>query len=318
MKQPILSIIIPTRDNIEALRDGFLRSFVHNTGDVNNVELIFVVDEDDKKTINFISNEKGFKQLKHFQLLIRKRSLNITDDYYNYGAKKSNGFFVMPGADDIVINTPNYDLVLIKVRQDLLDIEGIHKKHYLLIKTYGEGNIGKDPDGRDGHSGFPILTRDSIDRLGYFLAPAGIPGWGADWFIDTIYTTLNKVAATNPPINIAQVSQHSNKKNPSEKEKEKYRRMKEVYLSAITPKENPEIWLEILRAIHYIVLDNLEKYTPKSKWMKYEANRVNEAAATAVGSPIGVIAKGSICPHIYEEILIGIQQALYRNFNHIK
>ena len=59
MKQPILSIIVPTRDNIENLEDGFLKSVIINTNNINNIELVFVVDEDDKKTIDFLS-KRGY------------------------------------------------------------------------------------------------------------------------------------------------------------------------------------------------------------------------------------------------------------------
>ena len=303
MKQPILSIIIPTRDNIEALRDGFLRSFVHNTGDVNNVELIFVVDEDDKKTINFLQKNDALKHIAFFQLLIRERSKNITDDYYNYGAKKSNGFFVMPGADDIVINTPNYDLVLIKVRQDLINIEGIHKKHYLLIKTYGEGNVGGE-----GFCCFPILTRASIDTLGFFLAPSLIPSWGADWFIDKIYTTLNRVATTKPAINITQWSCHNASKEPTKRDKENHNRMAHINRSVPDCKENPQLVLEILTAIYHIVTENIENYTPPGLWKAYESARlINENVKGAV--------PGTRCPDIYLKILWGIQQTLHDNYN---
>ena len=76
MKQPILSIIVPTRDNIENLEDGFLKSVIINTNNINNIELVFVVDEDDKKTIDFLSNNQALKELTFLQILKRKRYPN--------------------------------------------------------------------------------------------------------------------------------------------------------------------------------------------------------------------------------------------------
>tara|TARA_R110002012_G_scaffold258930_2_gene440067 strand:- start:236 stop:1153 length:918 start_codon:yes stop_codon:yes gene_type:complete len=304
MKQPILSIVIPTRDNIEVLRDGFLKSFIHNTSDVNNVELIFVVDKDDKKTIDFISNEKLLKRLAFFQLLIRERSINLTEDYYNYGARKSSSFFVMPGADDIQIDTPDYDLILIKTREGLIKSEGLNKKHYLLIRTYGEGNKGGE-----GYCCFPILTKASVDLLGYFLAPSTIPGWGADYHIDKIYNTLNRIAATKPVINITQWSCHSNLKEPSARDRENYNRMVNIINpSGLNCREHPRLVLEILTAIHSIVTETMENYTPPDLWKAYESARViNESVKGA--------APGTRCPDIFLKILWSIQQTLHDNLN---
>tara|TARA_R110000751_G_scaffold245503_1_gene345486 strand:+ start:8636 stop:9556 length:921 start_codon:yes stop_codon:yes gene_type:complete len=303
MKQPILSIIVPTRDNIENLEDGFLKSVIINTNNINNIELVFVVDEDDKKTIDFLSNNQALKELTFLQILKRKRSNNITEDYYNYGAKKSYGFFVMPGADDIQIDTPNYDLILIKTREGMIKTEGRYTKHFFLIKTFGEGNVGGD-----GYCCFPILTRDSVNLLGYFLAPPSVPAWGADWFIDKIYTVLNKVAATHPNIKITQQSQHNLNKAPTERDKEGYRRMKSISMSEPNVQENPAMLLEILKAIHYIVLENLESYTPQLMWMAYES----DAAARTRGP-----WSSQICPDIYLKILWSIQQTLYDNHRNV-
>jgi len=305
MKQPILSIIVPTRDNIESLEDGFLKSIIINTNNVNNIELVFVVDEDDKKTIDFLSNNQILKELTFCQILKRERSNNITEDYYNYGAKKSYGFFVMPGADDTQIDTPNYDLILIKTREGIIKTEGLYTKHFLLIKTFGEGNCEEAKD-----CCFPILTRDSVNLLGYFLAPAAVPGWGADWFIDKIYTVLNKVAVTHPNIKITQWSQHNSNKVPTERDKEGYRRMRRISLSEPNVGENPAMFLEILKAVHYIVLENLESYTPQHMWLAYENARLNSENVQGA-------VPGTRCPDIYLKILWSIQQTLYDNHRNV-
>ena len=311
MKQPILSIIVPTRDNIESLEDGFLKSIIINTNNVNNIELVFVVDEDDKKTIDFLSNNQILKELTFCQILKRERSNNITEDYYNYGAKKSYGFFVMPGADDIQIDTPNYDLILIKTREGIIKTEGRYTKHFLLIRTFGEGNSNK---GGDGYCCFPILTRDSVNLLGYFLAPPRVPGWGADWFIDKIYTVLNKVAATHPNIKITQQSQHNLNKAPTERDKEGFRRMRRITMSEPNVQENPAMLLEILKAIHYIVFENLESYTPQLMWMAYESQK--EANERCVTSDAWKAPEG-VCPDIFLKILWSIQQTLHDNHRNI-
>ena len=319
MKQPILSIIVPTRDNTESLEAVFLKSIIINTNNVNNIELVFVVDKDDKKTIDFLSNNQAIKDLTFCQILKRKRSNNITEDYYNYGAKKSYGFFVMPGADDIKIDTPNYDLILLKTKEGIIKTEGPHKKHFFLFKTFGEGNGGRstgfagsmtpelrEHGSRDQYCFFPILTRDSIDLLGYFLAPSTIPAWGADWFIDKLYKVLNRVAVTVPQINITQVSQHNTSTDVTNKDKQRDERMRIASSSMPKHDENPDNIFEILKAVHCIVTQNLEIYTPSDVWKKYEGYRLIDEATGAQHS-------GNRCPDIYLKILRSIQQALHEN-----
>ena len=185
----------------------------------------------------------------------------------------------------------------------MIKTEGRYTKHFFLIKTFGEGNVGGD-----GYCCFPILTRDSVNLLGYFLAPPSVPAWGADWFIDKIYTVLNKVAATHPNIKITQQSQHNLNKAPTERDKEGYRRMKSISMSEPNVQENPAMLLEILKAIHYIVLENLESYTPQLMWMAYES----DAAARTRGP-----WSSQICPDIYLKILWSIQQTLYDNHRNV-
>tara|TARA_R110000824_G_C15109362_1_gene667006 strand:+ start:158 stop:1108 length:951 start_codon:yes stop_codon:yes gene_type:complete len=302
MKQPILSIIVPTRDNIENLEDGFLKSVIINTNNINNIELVFVVDEDDKKTIDFLSNNQALKELTFLQILKRKRSNNITEDYYNYGAKKSYGFFVMPGADDIQIDTPNYDLILIKTREGMIKTEGVHKKHYLLIKTFGKGNAGA------GFCCFPILTRASIDLLGYFLAPPAITGWGADWFIDKIYSTVNKVAVPTTPINIQHVSKHSG--DITQTAEARYSRMAAISQAVPNCKHNPKIYVEMVKAIFLIIAENMEQYTPAAVYEDF-----SNASATPDTQKAANISHPKLEKHpkIFLEAIYSIKQAVYNN-----
>jgi len=301
MKQPILSIIVPTRDNIEALRDGFLRSFIHNTSDVNNVELIFVVDKDDKKTIDFLSNNQALKKLTFLKIFKRERSTNITKDYYTYGAQKSNGFFVMVGADDIQITTPLYDKILEKMKHGIIQKEGSGKKYFLLVQTTGcaaAGDAGACP--------FPIITRDSINLLGYFLAPEIIPGWGPDWYIHKIYNTLHKVALPATPINIRHVSKHSG--DTTQNVEARYSKMAAISHAALNCKHNPKVYVEMVRAIFLIIAENTEQYTPA---VLYEAFSTDELISENVKGA----APGTNCPDIFLKMLWGIQQTLHDNLN---
>ena len=302
MKQPILSIIVPTRNSVQNLGELFLAPIARNTYNTNNIELVFVVDKDDDASICFLKNNKFLKTLKFVKIIIREQSDNLTRDYYNAGAKQSTGFFVMPGADDIQIDTPNYDLILLKTRDGLIKTEGVHKKHYLLIKTFGKGNVGA------GFCCFPILTRASIDLLGYFLAPPAITGWGADWFIDKIYSTVNKVAVPTTPINIQHVSKHSG--DITQTAEARYSRMAAISQAVPNCKHNPKIYVEMVKAIFLIIAENMEQYTPAAVYEAFSNASATPATLKAANISHPKLEKH---PKIFLEAIYSIKQAVYNN-----
>jgi hypothetical protein len=301
MKQPILSIIVPTRDSVQNLEKLFLTSIAKNTYNINNIELVFVADKDDDTTIHFLHNNKFIKALKFVKIIIREQSNNITKDYYNTGAKQSTGFFVMVGADDIQITTPLYDKILEKMKHGIIQKEGSGKKYFLLVQTTGCSVVGDA-----GACPFPIITRDSINLLGYFLAPEIIPGWGPDWYIHKIYNTLHKVALPATPINIRHVSKHSG--DTTQNVEARYSKMAAISHAALNCKHNPKVYVEMVRAIFLIIAENTEQYTPA---VLYEAFSTDELISENVKGA----APGTNCPDIFLKMLWGIQQTLHDNLN---
>jgi glycosyltransferase involved in cell wall biosynthesis len=300
---PLLSVIIPTRDSVQNLEKLFLDSVAKNTYNINNIELVFVADKDDSETIHFLKNNEFIKSLKHVKVIIRKQSNNITKDYYNVGAKQSTGFFVMVGADDIQITTPEYDKILEKIKQGIIQEEGHDKKYFLLVETNSDVAVGEA-----GACPFPIITRDSIDLLGYFLGPEIIPGWGPDWYIHKIYDTVNKVATPRVPISIQHRSVHSG--NITEKSKGRYSKMKTVSALAPNAKHNPQVYVEMIKAIFLIIAEDMEQYTPHNMHQAFTIAGTAPDTALAANINQPQIEK---CPKVFLEAIFGVKQAVHNN-----
>ena len=264
---PILSIIVPTRDSIKLL-GNFIDSIKNTVFDKNNIELVFVVDKDDQKTITFLKGHSYINDMKFVQLLIRPQSTNFSRDYYTYGAKHATGVFVTPGADDLKFNTKHFDSILIQTEKDLKpDPNGCDPptKFYLLTVTgplesvvteispsytMGITITGDVPSDISlpmlKFCCFPILTKESIDLLGFFLAPEEVPGWGADWVIDQIYRMADRIIETTPPIEILHDSWHAG--NRDVLSTIRHRRMKRISESTVSPQVNDEVILKLTEA----------------------------------------------------------------------
>ena len=176
-----ISILIPTRNRISDLR-RLLNSIHCKTFNLNSIELIVCVDFDDKKTIEYLLNNK-YSWFKDIKLIIRKQADNMSDDYYNLMAKASSGDLLWVLNDDCEIETKYWDNI---IREKVKELK--FKIFYLdiLDSTRNFNNDG------NSYSCFPMISREAFNKLGYFFIPV-IKGWSADKYLFDLYNGIDRV-----------------------------------------------------------------------------------------------------------------------------
>ena len=106
------SIFICTRERISLLTKS-LKSLEKNTGNKKNLEIIISLDNDDYKTLAFL---KKYKKKSKILIKINSSSRGLgykkNPERLKNMIKKSSGKFYIYFADDMMINTKNWDLIL--------------------------------------------------------------------------------------------------------------------------------------------------------------------------------------------------------------
>jgi glycosyltransferase involved in cell wall biosynthesis len=166
------SIIIPTRKRPESL-SRLLNSIKEKTHDLSDVEIIIYKDTDD-----IVELPEGLNA----NILTRKRSDKLIKDYINQMALMSEGKYVWFLGDDCEIVTDQWDVLAKKIIE-----ESKMDKFFGDTKdnTRNFNNVGQ-------FACFPIISRKSIDALGYFFHPE-IAAWGGDKYCHYVYSQANKV-----------------------------------------------------------------------------------------------------------------------------
>jgi hypothetical protein len=196
------SIILASRERVHLL-DSLLNSIVNNTGDKNNVEVLCVIDTDDRVTRRFVERFKTTCSFVRF--IVRDRAPNLNDDYLNWAWRNfSTGDNIVIVNDDVIFKTPNWDQhIMFALSQYLADKpDGI---------AYGWIEDGlKSRAGNLNYCCFPLVTRKAAEVVG-FVMPPEFPGWGADIGLYRIYSAINRVCEI-PVVSFEHVSHHTGKR----------------------------------------------------------------------------------------------------------
>lgn len=220
----VLSLIIPSRDRHIKLRKC-LDSFIANAYNLEKIEFIVVVDNDDSDTQNIINNEyKELLDKQIIKLLTRERSTNYSDDYYNFAAKQTTGFFIQPIGNDVYCLSKNYDAILYTLALQL-ETE-LSVKDFYIVHVGGDMIIHSSI----GFCCFPIIQRKSFEEFGYLVAPPTIPAWGADRHLFALYSNTKRksIFSLEKYIQYFHDSVHSNK----DERDESYYRMEKASQAA--------------------------------------------------------------------------------------
>jgi len=165
-----ISIICPTRKRTQdATR--LLDSINETATDLHNVEVVFVIDDDDLESRNCFSNinEKYVFDIKH---VVVPRLEHIFSDLANQALPICSGELFMGIGDDGVFRTKNWDQLTIE------EFKACDDK--ILVLHYNE--LASHSSTLVGHF---AIHKNFVETLGYFSPPWFDGDWG-DWWITHI------------------------------------------------------------------------------------------------------------------------------------
>ena len=157
-----ISVILPTRGRTEVLKNSIM-SLVDNMSDPESIEILFGVDEDDEKVLEYIKNElapilqsKGIEAKANIFKPIGYENLHT---YVNTLASSSSGDWIFFWNDDCLMQSKDWDKV---------------------IKSYtGEFKLLAPKDNHGGHpyAILPIVPRDWFILIGHLSQNAQNDAW---------------------------------------------------------------------------------------------------------------------------------------------
>ena len=147
-REIVISLLLPTRNRKDHL-DSFFKSLLKRTHALEQIEVIIYVDDDDSSTREFVNKDVCFTKIIGPKLTMGQ--------YNSVCYRISSGSKIMLVNDDIIIETDNWDKLLIK-QLDKFDDE--------IYLAYPDDNFNQ---GR--LSTFPILSRKTCEILVYPYPP---------------------------------------------------------------------------------------------------------------------------------------------------
>ena len=186
------SFVFPTRERPHLLKN-LLDSFVKNTDNMEEIEVLIAVDNDDRDSFNFLCSA-GYPFVKVYQV---SRSLNFSRDYYSFLATKSTGRWIITINDDCVMETPSWDTKAYEVLKD---------KPGVVYGWIQDGIDGYRARGHGNYCCFPLFGREGYEALGYIF-PTRVPTWGADIWAKNLYDQINSVVEI--PITLRHYCHHN-------------------------------------------------------------------------------------------------------------
>jgi len=212
------SLIIPTRDRLDRLKNCLLSFFNKATRKHHN-EAVLIADHDDKSIRDFsdfiIGNELNVR------IILVWRSTMMIRDYNNYGAQCSLGRYVWTLNDDYQMVTDNWDSILKKRIEDFCR-RNKDRIAYVMVddNTHTFWNLHE----QQGCT-CPIMTRETVEAMNAAM-PWQINSWGADVALYGIFKSLVKPRIVDAIADVKVL--HLNRHNNSHKVDEINERVEEV------------------------------------------------------------------------------------------
>jgi len=201
MRQKI-SMTCPTRDRVAMLERLINNIYAKGTEKLNSkdyFELIFVVDNDDVKTLSFFNDAKDLPST--IKVLLRERSEWFNRDYPNFAAAHTTGDLIWGIGDDIEIQVENWDQLLLEkanLFENYIKRGSLENEFYNWPKQDLAYLINIDCQDGDFENylicrpSFPIITREAYETIG-FLVPPEWKFWGADMALGEMFRRANRV-----------------------------------------------------------------------------------------------------------------------------
>jgi hypothetical protein len=199
----VISILTPTRGRPDNCK-RFIKSIYETTLHKNTIELFFYVDRDDSALGAYMSLQKHcyeeFNDFLRVEFMFGD-PISVCDSW-NLMTLQSLGDIIIMGNDDLIYETPSWDVTL---HQELLNFPDD-----IFCAWFNDGINGEK------HCAFPIVSRKWANTLGYCFAPRGTFHFG---YNDTWTFDLGKRADCLHYIPQVKVSHHhfsNNKANYDE------------------------------------------------------------------------------------------------------
>ena len=167
LKEPILSLIVPTRKRTDQLRT-LLDSLRKNTRNLHHVEVALVVDADDEESLGFQFPRLSMKRV------VAQPGLTM-GGLNRAGANAAAGQFLMLLNDDVLVQTKGWDRQVLSACRRFAD--GIVLVH-VNDTLFGEGMCT-----------FPIVSRAFCDLAGG-ICPTNYQRYRIDDHIENIFHLL--------------------------------------------------------------------------------------------------------------------------------
>lgn len=179
------SVFTPTRGRPQLLVN-LIDSFWTKAGDIDNIEFLFWIDDDDIETIGCYQNYliKLPLNIKAF-INPRPASLNAAISFL---ANQATGQYIFNCNDDCEMLTENWDRKALE-RINQFKLENNIKDDIIYCAT---NDTSVDRDATKGYSSFPIISKEAVDILGFFMYPAFV-GLGGDSSIFRLYNEIGRV-----------------------------------------------------------------------------------------------------------------------------
>jgi len=162
-----ISIQIPTRNRSHHMIN-VINNLIDKVSDINNIEILLRMDDDDVDSISVLKNTFNEYMGSLIKIVIGDRGRGYFDlpKFYYELSEISIGEWLFIYNDDIIMDTENFDLLLIE-----------HCDKKIILQTIGEN--GSSHGGIIGGNWFfPIIHRDIIKNLGHYTIDTPyIDGW---------------------------------------------------------------------------------------------------------------------------------------------
>lgn len=174
-----ISLILNSRGRISFLQSLF-DNLVSTALNLQNIEVLISFDNDDIDSINYIMNlDHKIKDVLIYEII--ERNLHMNNRLTGL-AKKASGEFIFIINDDIEMLSLGWDDIAYKVLSSFQD--GI---------VYGKTHDNScDKERTSEYASFPIVSKKSVEILGYFMHP-DYYSLGGDVHLWRIYHSLNRV-----------------------------------------------------------------------------------------------------------------------------
>lgn len=199
----IFSLLVPTRERLpQFIR--FLKSVKDTVSDLTNIEILVACDEEDIGSIKNVKNckENLYPDL-NIHLHIRKRSIYLNRDYYNWLAGFAKGDFIWVLGDDLVLMEKNWDITIATTLEGYLKT----RKDRIICASIKD-NTPKPNSTLPKFPCFPLFTKESLEIFGFLLHPE-VPTWGADYLIYVLYNSIERLIRIENVVYLNHISYHT-------------------------------------------------------------------------------------------------------------